>query len=76
VRAWLRLWGDDSRAALWARRITRALTPETCAIIGILRDALVILGIVAVGMYFLSNPDKFDAFLNWTLSRHASGSVA
>ena len=34
---------------------------------------IVILGIVAVGMYFLSYPDKFDAVLNWMLGRHPSG---
>jgi hypothetical protein len=76
MRAWQRLWGDGSGTAWWAGLVARTLTPETCATIGLLRDALVIVGIVAVGMYFLSNPDKFDAFLNWTLSRHTGSPVA
>jgi hypothetical protein len=33
------------------------------------------LAIVALGTYFLENPDKFDAALNWMLGRRAGGSV-
>lgn len=39
-------------------------------IIGYVRDALVILIIVAAGMYVLNYPEKVDAFLNWMLRRH------
>jgi hypothetical protein len=39
-------------------------------IIGYARDALVILIIVAAGMYVLNHPEKIDAFLNWMLRRH------
>jgi hypothetical protein len=69
MRAFLRFWGDNAAAAMPAGRITLGLKPDTCEIIGYIRDALVILGIVAVGMYFLSYPDKFDAVLNWMLGR-------
>lgn len=73
MRAFLRFWGDNAPAAVPAGRITLGLKPDTYGIIGYIRDALVILGIVAVGMYFLSYPDKFDAALNWLLGRHQSG---
>lgn len=40
-------------------------------IIGYVRDALVILIIVAAGMYVLNYPEKVvDAFLIWMLRRH------
>ena len=73
MRALLRFWGDTAAAVVPAGRITLGLKPDTYELIGYIRDALVILGIVAVGMYFLSYPDKFDAVLNWMLGRHPSG---
>jgi hypothetical protein len=72
MRALLRLWGDNAAAAVSAPRVTLGLKPEAYEIIGYIRDALIILGIVAVGMYFLSYPDKFDAVLNCLLGRHPS----
>jgi hypothetical protein len=72
MRALLRLWGDNAAAAVSAPRVTLGLKPEAYEIIGYIRDALIILGIVAAGMYFLSYPDKFDATLNWLLGRHPS----
>jgi hypothetical protein len=39
-------------------------------LIGYARDALVILVIVAAGMYILDHPEKVDAFLNWVLRRN------
>jgi hypothetical protein len=74
MRAFLRFWGDHA-AAMQAGRITLGLKPDSYQIIGYIRDALVILGIVAIGMYFLSYPDKFDAALNWMLGRHQGGPV-
>jgi hypothetical protein len=75
MRALLRLWGDNAGAVVPAGRTTLGLKPDTYENIGYIRDALVILGIVAVGMYVLSYPDKFDAVLNWMLGRHPSGPV-
>jgi hypothetical protein len=46
------------------------LTPETWRVIGYVRDAVVILAIVAGGMYVLSHPEKVEAFLNLMLRRH------
>jgi hypothetical protein len=34
------------------------------------RDALVILVIVAAGMYIQHHPEKIDGFLNWVLRRN------
>jgi hypothetical protein len=73
MRVFLRFWGDTAAAAVPAGRVTFGLNSDTYELIGYIRDALVILGIVAVGMYFLSYPDKFDAVLNWMLGRHQSG---
>ena len=46
------------------------LSRETWRVIRHVRDMAVILVIVVGGMYVLSNPDKFDAFLNWMVGRH------
>jgi hypothetical protein len=73
MRAFLRFWENNAAAAVSAGRITLGLKPETYEIIGYIRDALIIFGIVAVGMYFLSYPDSFDAVLNFMLGRHRSG---
>jgi hypothetical protein len=73
MRAFLRFCGDHAAAAVSAPRIMLGLKPDTYEIIGYIRDALVIVGIVAAGMYFLSYPEKFDAVLNFTLGRHHGG---
>ena len=44
-------------------------THQTWRVIGYLRDATVILFIAVGGMYVLSEPEKFDLFLNWMLGR-------
>jgi len=75
MRALLRLWGANAAAAVSTPRVTVGLKPEAYEIIGYIRDALIILGIVAVGMYFLSYPDKFDTVLNCLLGRHPSNLV-
>ena len=49
-----RFWGDTAAAVVPAGQVTLGLKPDTYELIGYIRDALVILGIVAVGMYFLS----------------------
>lgn len=46
------------------------LTGKAREIIGYARDAVIILIIVAGGMYVLHHPEKIDAFLNWMLGRH------
>jgi hypothetical protein len=69
MRAFMRFWGSHAAAAVSAPRITLGFKPDHYEIIGYIRDALIILGIVAVGMYFLSYPDKFDAALNFMLGR-------
>ena len=51
------------------QRAMFGLTPETWRAIGYARDALVILVIAIGGMYVLSHPEKFDAFLNWMIGR-------
>jgi hypothetical protein len=60
------------RAAGWCKngKMIFGLTPETWRVIGYVRDAVVILAIVAGGMYVLSHPEKVDAFLTWMLGRH------
>ena len=73
MRAFLRFWGDNAGAVVPAGQVALGLKPDTYEIIGYIRDALVILGIIGVGMYFLSYPDKFDAVLNWLLGRHPIG---
>jgi len=75
MRALLRFWADNSAAALSGGRVTFGLKPDSYEIIGYVRDALVIVGVVAVGMYFLSYPDKFDAVLNFMLGRHGGVAV-
>jgi hypothetical protein len=42
---------------------------QTRRMIGYVRDATVILSIVIGGMYVMSEPEKFDLFLNWMLGR-------
>jgi hypothetical protein len=39
-------------------------------VIGYARDGLIILVIVAAGMYILDHPEKIDAFLSWVLRRN------
>ena len=46
------------------------LTRETWRVIGHVRDVTLILVIAVGGMYVLSNPAKFDAFLSWMVGRH------
>jgi hypothetical protein len=71
----LRFWGNSAAAAFLERRLSFSLRPETYKNIGYVRDALLSLVIVALSMYFLENPDKFDAFLNWMLGRHTGSSI-
>jgi len=73
MRTLLRFWEDHAAAAVSAPRATLGLKPDTYETIGYIRDALIIVGIVAAGMYFLSYPDKFDAVLNFMLGRHHGG---
>jgi hypothetical protein len=54
-------WEEDEMAL--------GLTRETWRVIGHVRDVTVILVIAVGGMYVLSNPAKFDAFLNWMRGR-------
>jgi len=77
MRALLRSWGNSAAAtySYLERRRSPLFRPEIFKTIGYVRDALLILGIVALGTYFLENPDKFDAVLNWTLGRHTNGSI-
>ena len=51
MRAFLRFWGDNAPATVPAGRVTFGLKPDTYELIGHIRDALVILGIVAVGIF-------------------------
>jgi hypothetical protein len=76
MRALQQFWINIAAVAFFDRRRPLGLRPEIFKNIGYVRDALLILGIVAAGAYFLENPDKFDAVLNWTLGRHSSGSVS
>jgi hypothetical protein len=39
-------------------------------VIGYARDILLIILIVAAGMYVLAHPEKVDALLNWMLRRN------
>jgi hypothetical protein len=43
------------------------LTPKTWRMIGILRDALIILGIALGAWYLSEHPEKFDAFMYWII---------
>ena len=38
--------------------------------IAYIRDGVLILGLALGGMYILANPEKFDAFMNWTIGHH------
>jgi hypothetical protein len=75
MRVPLRFWGHSAAAAFLERRLPPGLRPQTVKNIGYVRDALICLAIVALGTYFLENPEKFDAALNWMLGRRAGGSV-
>ena len=69
VRATLRSY-RDSAAAAWQQKLPAlGVTARTFAVVGYVRDAVVIVGIVAGGTYLLSSPDKVDALLNWMLGR-------
>jgi len=45
------------------------VSPQTARIAGYVRDAVLIVGIVAWAAYVFSNPLKVDAFLNWVIGR-------
>jgi hypothetical protein len=75
MRVLLRFWENSPGVAFLQRRWSLGLPPETFKHIGYVRDALLILAIAALGTYFLENPDKFDAALNWMLGRHTGSSV-
>jgi hypothetical protein len=75
MRALFRLCGNRAAAKYLEWRRSPLLRPETFTNVGYVRDALLILGIVALGTYFMENPDKFDAVLNWTLGRHTNGPI-
>jgi hypothetical protein len=53
-----------------SQSISQGMTRETWRIVGYVRDAAIILFIVAGGIYVLEHPEKFDAFLNWMIRRH------
>jgi hypothetical protein len=38
--------------------------------IAYIRDGVLILGLALGGMYVLAHPEKFDAFMNWTIGHH------
>jgi hypothetical protein len=43
------------------------LTPKTWRMIGYVRDVLIILGIALGAWYLSEHPEKFDAFMYWTI---------
>jgi hypothetical protein len=49
---------------------TAEAKPETRQTIVYVRDGVLILALALGGMYVLVHPEKFDAFLNWTIGRH------
>jgi hypothetical protein len=61
VASWCSQSGD--------RRMILGPARQTRRMIGYVRDATVILSIVIGGMYVMSEPEKFDLFLNWMLGR-------
>lgn len=43
---------------------------ETRSPVAYFRDGVLILALALGGMYVLAHPEKFDAFLNWTIGKH------
>jgi hypothetical protein len=49
---------------------TPSTRPDTRQTIAYVRDGLLILVLALGGMYVLMHPEKFDAFMNWSIGHH------
>jgi hypothetical protein len=54
----------------WRNAETPKTKSETRQTIGYVRDGILILALALGAMYVLAHPEKFDAFMNWTIGQH------